>query len=54
VTDAANNITQYGYDNESNLTSITDANNHTTNFTYDTLGRMTQTTFPSTLFETYG
>jgi RHS repeat-associated protein len=54
VTDAGNNLTQYGYDNESNLTSITDANNHTTNFTYDTLGRVTQTTFPSTLFETYG
>lgn len=36
------------------MTSITDANNHTTYFTYDAWGRVTQTTFPSTLYETYG
>jgi RHS repeat-associated protein len=36
------------------LTSITDGDNHTTQFAYDELGRVTKTTFPSTLFETYG
>jgi YD repeat-containing protein len=54
VTDAARNLTQYGYDTEDNLVSITDGNNHWTYFTYDVYGRVTQTTFPSTLYETYG
>lgn len=54
VTDAANNATYYAYDTEDNLTSITDANNHTTNFAYNARGWVTQTTFPSTLYETYG
>ena len=53
VTDAANNVTTYGYDTENNLTSITDANSHTTNFAYDAFGRVTQTTFPSSAVETY-
>ena len=35
------------------MLSITDANNHTTSFTYDAFGRVTKTTFPSTLIETY-
>ncbi len=54
VTDAASNITTYGYDTENNLTGIKDANNHTTTFTYDAFGRVTKTSFPSTLAETYG
>lgn len=51
--DAANNVTTYGYDTESNLTGITDANNQLTTFTYDAFGRVTRTSFPSTLIETY-
>jgi YD repeat-containing protein len=31
----------------------TDANNHTTTFACDALSRVTQTTFPSTLVESY-
>jgi len=38
---------------KANLTSIKDANNHTTTFAYDAFGRVTQTTFPSSAFETY-
>src|SRR5579863_10537785 len=53
VTDAAGNVTTYGYDTENNLLSITDANSHATNFTYDAFGRVTQTTFPSSAYETY-
>ncbi len=41
------------YDTEDNLTSITDANSNQTQFTYDAFGRVTKTTFPSTLAETY-
>jgi YD repeat-containing protein len=56
VTDAASpaNVTTYGYDSESNLTSIKDANNNTTAFDYDAFRRVTKTTFPSTHVETYG
>jgi YD repeat-containing protein len=54
VTDPANNVTQYNYDTENNLTSITDANNHTTYFAYNARGWVTQTTFPSNLYESYG
>ena len=54
MTDAAGNVTQYGYDSESNLLSVTDANGHATSFTYDAFGRVTQTTFPSNYYETYG
>jgi YD repeat-containing protein len=46
-------VTTYGYDTESNLTSVTDANNHTTTFAYDAFGRVTQTSFPSSSVETY-
>jgi YD repeat-containing protein len=55
VTDAATpgNVTTYGYDTESNLTSIQDANSHTTSFSYDAFGRVSKTTFPSTLAEYY-
>jgi RHS repeat-associated protein len=69
VTDAATNQTQYAYDRgspatravrvagvvdtESNLTGITDAKNRLTSFAYDIKGRLTQTTFPSTLSESY-
>ena len=53
MTDAAQNVTQYAYDPENNLTSITDANQHTTSFQYDDKGRVTQTTFPSTKIESY-
>ena len=49
----ANNTTQYAYDTESNLTSITDANGHTTQFAYNPRGWVTQTTFPSSLAESY-
>jgi YD repeat-containing protein len=35
------------------LTSITDANSNQTAFTYDACGRVTKTTFPSALSETY-
>ena len=31
-----------------------DGDNHNTYFSYDTLRRVTQTTLPSTLTETYG
>jgi len=34
-------------------TSIEDANSRATTFAYDAFGRLTQTTFPSNLFETY-
>ena len=54
MTDAANNVTTYGYDTENNLTSIRDANYNTTSFTYDAFGRVTQTTFPAGNVETYG
>jgi YD repeat-containing protein len=40
-------------DTENNLLSITDAAGHATQFTYDAFGRVTQTTFPSTLSESY-
>jgi YD repeat-containing protein len=32
VTDAAQHVTQYAYDDENNLTSITDANSHVTGY----------------------
>ena len=32
VTDAAQHVTQYAYDDENNLSSITDAKTHTTSF----------------------
>ena len=32
--------------------SVTDANGHATSFSYDAFGRVTETTFPSNLFET--
>ena len=35
------------------MLGITDANGHTTNFTYDAFGRVTQTTFPSSFYESY-
>jgi YD repeat-containing protein len=35
------------------LLGITDANSHTSNFTYDAFGRVTQTTFPSSFYESY-
>ena len=53
VTDAANNVTTYGYDTENNLTSITDANQDVTGFAYDAYGRVTETDFPSSYAETY-
>ena len=53
VTDAAQNLTVYGYDTENHLVDITDAANHETAFAYDALGRVTQVTFPSSLSESY-
>ena len=53
VTDAAGNATQYAYDTENNLLSIKDALLRTTSFAYDARGRVTQTTFPSSLVESY-
>jgi len=53
VTDPASHTTQYGYDTEDNLISITDANGHTTQFAYNPRGWVTQTTFPSSLTESY-
>jgi YD repeat-containing protein len=47
-------VTQYAYDNETNLTSITDASNRQTIFSYDPEHRLTQTKFPSLLMEGYG
>jgi len=47
-------VTQYGYDNENNLTSITDAKGRVTSFEYDSFRRVTRTTFPSSLVEAYG
>ncbi len=41
------------YDTENNLLAITDANGHTTQFAYNARGWVTQTTFPSTLTESY-
>src|SRR6266567_981931 len=38
---------------ENNLLSITDAAMNPTSFAYDAFGRVTQTTFPSTLHESY-
>jgi len=55
ITDAQTptaSVTQYVYDTENNLTSITDALNHQTTFLYDADSRITQTTFPSTFYET--
>ena len=44
VTDAKGNVTQYGYDQEWQLTSVTDANGGVTSYTYDAAGnRKTQT-----------
>jgi YD repeat-containing protein len=40
-------------DAEDNLTSITDANGHTTSFAYNARGWVTETTFPSSLIESY-
>ena len=54
MTDAASNVTTYGYDTENNLVSIKDANNHTTGFAYDSFGRVTQTNFPVGSAESYG
>jgi len=53
VTDAAQHVTQYAYDDENNLSSITDANGHITNFIYDNLGRVKETDFPSGHAESY-
>jgi RHS repeat-associated protein len=57
VTDAQTpaGVTQYAYDSESNLVSITDALGltHTTHYDHDQQGRVTKTTFPSGLIETY-
>jgi RHS repeat-associated protein len=48
------NVTTYGYDTESNLTSIQDANHNSTTFDYDAFGRVTVTHFPSGNIEQYG
>ncbi len=54
VTDAAGNLTIYGYDTENNMVAITtDAGTEETQFAYDALGRVTSVTFPSTLSESY-
>ena len=51
VTDAASNLTAYGYDTENNMEDITDAASRQTGFAYDALARVTQVTFPSALSE---
>lgn len=50
--DANNKVTLYGY-TKNLLTSVTDANNNVTSYSYDVLKRLTRTTFPDTLYETY-
>ena len=52
-TDAASNLTVYGYRTENNLVNITEAANNETGFAYDALGRVSSVTFPSTLSESY-
>jgi YD repeat-containing protein len=48
-----NCVNAYTYPTENNLLGITDANGHTANFTYGAFGRVTQTTFPSSFYESY-
>jgi YD repeat-containing protein len=40
-------VTQYGYDNENNLTTITDANNPVTTMHYDALENSTDNVGPA-------
>ena len=55
VTDAQTpaGVTHYDYDSESNLITITDALGRVTRYDHDQQGRVTRTTFPSNLIETY-
>ena len=46
-------MTTYAYDTENDLLSVTDAAGHITSFTYDELRRLTQTSFPSGLAESF-
>lgn len=46
VTDALNQMTQYGYYPSGNKTSQKDANNHTTTYVWDKLNRRTSRTLP--------
>lgn len=52
MTDAASQITQYGYDQVGNRTHTTDANTHTTTFNFDLLHRMTERKLPLGMAET--
>jgi YD repeat-containing protein len=46
VTDAAGNVTSFGYDANGNQTSITDARTNTTSFHYDKDNRRTAVVYP--------
>ncbi|MGH8769048.1 MAG: hypothetical protein ACREVT_12835 [Burkholderiales bacterium] len=46
-TNPATQITQYGYDNQGNLTTITDPLNHVTTHAYDARNRLKQVTDPA-------
>lgn len=46
-TDAAGNVTRYGYDVRGNLLRFTDAENNVTTHTYDGLGRLKETRAPA-------
>ncbi len=53
ITDALNQITQYGYDEQGNRISQIDANGHATSFEYDQLGRQTKRNLPGGATETF-
>ena len=50
---ALNQTTEYGYDNQGNVTSVKDPNNHTTANQYDALNRLKQVTQPGTVITQY-
>ena len=53
LTDAASNLTAYGFDTENRLASITDALGRVRSFAYDSMGHVTSVKFPSALGESY-
>jgi YD repeat-containing protein len=53
-TSPSTQITQYGYDNQGNLTTITDPLSHVTTNGYDALNRLVQVTAPGTTVTAYG
>jgi len=53
VKDALNNITQYQYDANGNLTKVIDAKGNATNYTYDSLNRLIQISYADGTSESY-